>query len=65
MAKTYEYTFENGSKYTGTTEDKQFFIRHLTRREKEEFGKVVSKRLLSEDEVKIYNDRVEKFLAWV
>lgn len=65
MAKTFEYTFEDGSKYTGTTEDKQFFVKHLTKVEKQEMGKIVSKRLLTEDEVKVYNDKVDKFLAWV
>lgn len=65
MANTYEYTFEDGSKYTGTAEDKQFFVRHLTREEKKKIGKVVSKRLLTEDEVKAYNDKIEKILALI
>lgn len=65
MAKTYEYTFENGNKYTGTTEDKKFFIHHLTKNEKEEFGKIISKRLLTEEEIKAYNHKVEKFLTWI
>lgn len=65
MAKTYEYTFENGSKYTGTSEDKQFFVKHLTKAEKQEMGKIVSKRLLTDDEVSIYNDWVDKVMAWL
>lgn len=65
MAKTYEYTFENGNKYTGTSEDKQFFVRHLTKTESAEYGRVVSKRLLSDDEVKAYNDRIERWLVWI
>lgn len=65
MMRTYEFTFENGSKYTGTAEDKQFFVRHLTRSEKAEMGKIVSKRVLTDGEVKAYNDKVERFLAWV
>lgn len=65
MIRTYEFTFENGDKYTGTVEDNQFFVRHLTKSEKAEMGKIVSKRLLTEGEVKAYNDKVERFLAWV
>ena len=65
MTKTYEYTFENGNKYTGTSEDKQFFVRHLTKTESAEYGKIVSKKLLSDDEVKAYNDRIERWLVWI
>ena len=65
MAKTYEYTFANGNKYTGTSEDKQYFVRHLTKVEKAEMGQIVSKRLLTEGEVKAYNDKVDRFLSWV
>ena len=54
MKKYYEFTFENGDVYAGTVEDKNNFVKHLTKREKEEMGKIISKKQISEESYKIW-----------
>ena len=63
--KKYEFTFENGSIYNGTVSDKNEFVKHLTKIEKTEMGKIVSKRVLSDMEWNNWQNEVDAFLATV
>ena len=63
--KRYEFTFENGAIYNGTVSDKNEFVKHLTKREKTEMGKIVSKRVLSDMEWNNWQNDVDAFLATV
>ena len=63
--KRYEFTFENGDIYNGTISDKNEFVRHLTKREKSEMGKIVSKRVLTDTEWNAWVNEVNAFLAIV
>ena len=63
--KKYEFTFENGCIYNGTISDKNEFVKHLTKREKSEMGKIVSKRVLSDSEWSAWENKVNAFLATV
>lgn len=63
--KRYEFTFENGDIYNGTISDKNEFVKHLTKREKSEMGKIVSKRVLSDIEWNAWENKVSAFLATV
>ena len=63
--KMYEFTFENGDRYFGTVEDKNEFIKNLTKREKAEMGKIIAKKELTEEEVNAWFEEVDKFLTWV
>lgn len=63
--KKYEFTFENGCTYNGTISDKNEFVKHLTKREKSEMGKIVSKRILSDNEWNAWENKVNAFLATV
>lgn len=49
--KMYEFTFENGDRYFGTVEDKNEFVKNLTKGEKAEMGKIIAKKELTEEEV--------------
>lgn len=53
----YEFKFEDGSTYYGTCADKNEFCKHLTKREREELGRIVSKSPVSENFVKNWRDR--------
>ena len=61
--KRYESTFENGCTYNGTISDKNEFVKHLTKREKSEIGKIVSKRALTDSEWNEWENEVNAFLA--
>ena len=63
--KRYEFTFENGDIYNGTISDKNEFVKHLTKREKSEMGKIVSKRVLTDSEWNEWEKEVNSFLAIV
>lgn len=63
--KRYEFTFENGDIYNGAISDKNEFVKHLTKREKTEMGKIVSKRVLSDSEWNNWQTKVDAFLATV
>ena len=63
--KKYRFTFESGAEYFGTIEDKNYFMKHLTKRERQEFGKIVSKEELDEIEWTAWNKKVNDFLAWI
>lgn len=60
--KIYEYTFENGNIYRGTAEDKAWFVSHLTKAEKAEFGKVVTKKVMTDEEIKAWETKVNSFM---
>lgn len=63
--KKYEFTFENGCTYNGTISDKNEFVKHLTKREKSEMGKIVSKRVIADSEWNAWENEVNSFLATV
>ena len=63
--KRYEFTFENGCIYNGTISDKNEFVKHLTKREKSEMGKIISKRVLTDSEWNAWVNEVNAFLAIV
>ena len=63
--KRYEFTFENGDIYNGTISDKNEFVKQLTKREKPEMGKIVSKRVLTDSEWNAWVNEVNAFLAIV
>lgn len=63
--KRYEFTFEDGCIYNGTISDKNEFIKHLTKREKSEMGKIVSKRVLTDSEWNAWESKVNAFLETV
>lgn len=63
--KRYEFTFENGCTYNGTISDKNEFVKHLTKREKSDMGKIVSKRVLTDSEWNAWENEVNAFLAIV
>lgn len=63
--KRYEFTFENGDIYNGTISDKNEFVKHLTKREKSEMGKIVSECVLTDSEWNEWEKEVNSFLAIV
>ena len=60
----YEFTFEDGSRYNGTVADKNEFVKHLTKSEKAEMGKIVAKRELTEAEWNEWEKAVDAFLTF-
>lgn len=62
-ARRYAFTFENGSQYYGSVEDKNELVRHLTKAERTSMGAIVSKRLLTDAEWAAWREEVEDILA--
>lgn len=62
MKKCYEFTFE-GMTYYGTCEDKNELLKHATKAERAEWGKLVSKKEVSAEFVKNWRDRVMESLG--
>lgn len=62
MKKCYEFIFE-GMTYYGTCEDKNELLKHATKAERAEWGKLVSKNEVSAEFVKNWRDRAMEVLG--
>ena len=62
MKKHYEFTFE-GMTYYGTCEDKNELLKHATKAEKAEWGKLVNKKEVSAEFVENWRNEAMRTLG--